>query len=163
MANAINTGGYFGRNAHWRMESVDRGAVYNENIASFPANPGDAETYELLGARVSSQNPRDQLKYGVEPDTHHETWLNQIRRNRDFIIPQTLKVFPKSMAYIRVEGSGDNVTFRRYTNTNEDSIFCTKWDYGFPGEPDTDNNPTWEPGCRYIGGLFVDQSQNNPL
>lgn len=147
---------YFGNQIHWRLETVDRGALVNDKIPEWQ-NRSMPDHLANIQNRVSSQNIQDNLNYGVTP-IYSGSNPSTIGRESSFIIPLTIKVFPKSMVYINTDANGE---LNYYQDHTQGSIYCTDYDYGFP-IPDSDPL-AWEDGRRYIGGIFMDQSQNNPL
>lgn len=153
---------YFGTNTHWRLETVDRGAFVNVKISGWrsPADPNDSTTQSVevdLRTRVSSQNIQDNLLYGVTPSSGGVI-ATPLGRDKSFMLPLTIKVFPKAMVCIN---TNENDQLMYHQDHTQGSIHCTDYDYGFP-IPDSDP-PAWESGRRYIGSIFVDESQNNPL
>ena len=98
---------HFGNRQHWRMETVDRGAIKNVYMGyTF----GGME----LNKSVSSQNPLDILDD------------NEVEHLR---IPLSMKIYPKGMVW--VQPIGDTGQYASYRNTGT-GVNSTNFDHPFP-------------------------------
>lgn len=98
---------HFGNRQHWRMETVDRGAVKNIYI-NYKRGGND------LNQSVSSQNPMDMLS---------DDEVTQLR------IPLSMKIYPKGMVWVRP--IGDTGQYASYKNTGT-GVNSTNFDHPFP-------------------------------